>query len=70
MICLHGLTRNGRDFNCLAESLAHSYQIFCPDLIGRGLSQWSQNADIEYCSDYYHKLLMEFVDTLQLTEMI
>jgi pimeloyl-ACP methyl ester carboxylesterase len=70
IICLHGLTRNGRDFDRLAESLSHSYQILCPDMIGRGLSHWSKNPSTEYCFDYYHDLLLGFVDALNLTQII
>jgi pimeloyl-ACP methyl ester carboxylesterase len=34
------LTRNGRDFDVLAEALAGSYRVICPDLPGRGHSDW------------------------------
>jgi pimeloyl-ACP methyl ester carboxylesterase len=40
VICVHGLTRNGRDFDALAEALANSYRVICPDLPGRGNSDW------------------------------
>ena len=40
VICVHGLTRNGRDFDALAEALANSYRVICPDLPGRGHSDW------------------------------
>jgi pimeloyl-ACP methyl ester carboxylesterase len=40
VICVHGLTRNGRDFDTLAKHLQSSAQIFCPDMIGRGHSDW------------------------------
>lgn len=38
LICVHGLTRNGRDFDCLAEALAPHYRVVCPDVAGRGCS--------------------------------
>ncbi|MBN8506507.1 MAG: alpha/beta hydrolase [Burkholderiales bacterium] len=41
LLCLPGLTRNGRDFSRLAESLAgpgFGYRVLCPDQRGRGLS--------------------------------
>jgi pimeloyl-ACP methyl ester carboxylesterase len=40
VICLHGLTRNGRDFDPLAAALADRFRVICPDLPGRGASDW------------------------------
>lgn len=41
VICVHGLTRSGRDFDALAAALAASgRRVFCPDLPGRGASDW------------------------------
>jgi pimeloyl-ACP methyl ester carboxylesterase len=40
VICAHGLTRNGRDFDTLARALAPRFRVVCPDVAGRGLSQW------------------------------
>ncbi|WP_137176659.1 alpha/beta fold hydrolase [Roseomonas sp. AR75] len=41
VVCVHGLTRNGRDFDALAQALAASgRRVFCPDLPGRGASDW------------------------------
>ena len=41
VVCVHGLTRNGRDFDALAESLAEAgYRVVCPDVVGRGRSDW------------------------------
>jgi len=38
-LCVHGLTRNGRDFDTLARRLvAQGYRVVCPDLPGRGAS--------------------------------
>jgi pimeloyl-ACP methyl ester carboxylesterase len=39
VVCVHGLTRQGRDFDFLAKALAaEGYRVICPDLVGRGLS--------------------------------
>ncbi|QLQ24967.1 MAG: alpha/beta hydrolase [Dechloromonas sp.] len=38
LICVHGLTRNGRDFDMLAQALAGDYRVVCPDVVGRGRS--------------------------------
>lgn len=40
VICVHGLTRCGRDFDFVAESLQDRYRVICPDLPGRGHSHW------------------------------
>jgi len=40
IICVHGLTRNGRDFDTLAKTFAAERQVFCPDIVGRGKSDW------------------------------
>jgi pimeloyl-ACP methyl ester carboxylesterase len=40
LVCVHGLTRNGRDFDHLAASLADAYRVVCPDIAGRGRSDW------------------------------
>ncbi|HEY0183015.1 MAG TPA: alpha/beta hydrolase [Rhodopila sp.] len=40
VVCVHGLTRNGRDFDALAAALADGYRVICPDLPGRGHSDW------------------------------
>ena len=40
VLCVHGLTRNGRDFDFLAEALAQNYRVLCPDMPGRGGSEW------------------------------
>lgn len=42
LVCVHGLTRNGRDFDHLARALADEYRVVCPDVVGRGRSDWLQ----------------------------
>ncbi len=54
LICVHGLTRNGRDFDVLAQALAADYRILCPDIAGRGDSDWIEQSDYgypQYCAD-------------------
>ena len=45
LICLHGATRHSRDFDLLANYLSRGSHrhIFCPDLVGRGESDWLKN---------------------------
>jgi pimeloyl-ACP methyl ester carboxylesterase len=45
LICVHGLTRNGRDFDELARAMASEFRVICPDVVGRGLSDWLRNPD-------------------------
>ncbi len=40
VVCVHGLTRTGRDFDVLAHRLARRFRVVCPDIVGRGLSDW------------------------------
>jgi pimeloyl-ACP methyl ester carboxylesterase len=40
LICVHGLTRTGRDFDFLAQALEGDYRVVCPDVAGRGRSDW------------------------------
>ena len=40
LLCVHGLTRTGRDFDLLARRLAGEYRVVCPDIVGRGESDW------------------------------
>ena len=44
LICVHGLTRNSRDFDHLATALEGHYRILCIDVAGRGKSQWLKEA--------------------------
>ena len=55
IICCHGLTRNGRDFDALAMQLAKHARVICPDIVGRGKSDWLRDpahyAYPQYCAD-------------------
>ena len=46
VVCMHGLTRNGRDFDPLAEALSDRFRVICPDLPGRGRSDWLPDATL------------------------
>ncbi|HEY2890754.1 MAG TPA: alpha/beta hydrolase [Dongiaceae bacterium] len=55
VICVHGLTRNGRDFDRLATALSASRRVASPDVVGRGQSEWLSDAAgygyPQYCAD-------------------
>lgn len=51
IVCVHGLSRQGRDFDVLAgalcaagEKLPGGLRVVCPDVVGRGKSDWLKNA--------------------------
>ena len=46
LLCLHGLLRTGRDFDEVARQLSSEYRVICPDMVGRGASDWL--ADFSY----------------------
>jgi pimeloyl-ACP methyl ester carboxylesterase len=52
---VHGLTRNGRDFDELAQALSSDYRVLCPDIAGRGKSEWLTHKEDYaypvYCAD-------------------
>jgi len=54
-ICVHGLTRNGRDFDDIARALSSEYRVLCPDVSGRGKSEWLTHKEDYaypvYCAD-------------------
>lgn len=47
VVCVHGLSRQGRDFDVLAQALCarggDDLQVVCPDVVGRGQSDWLQD---------------------------
>jgi pimeloyl-ACP methyl ester carboxylesterase len=55
LVCVHGLTRCGRDFDFLAQRLADAYRVVCPDIAGRGRSDWLAHKEDYgypvYCGD-------------------
>jgi len=55
LVCVHGLTRNGRDFDYVAQHLEDAYRVVAVDVVGRGRSDWLRDpADYNYpvyCSD-------------------
>jgi pimeloyl-ACP methyl ester carboxylesterase len=55
LLCVHGLTRNGRDFDYVAKALSDAYRVICPDIVGRGRSDWLADKQlysfVTYCAD-------------------
>ena len=53
LFCVHGLTRNSRDFDALADVLCKDYRVICPDVVGRGTSEW-----LTHKTDYGYPLYL------------
>ena len=55
IVCVHGLTRQGRDFDVLASALSRHARVVCPDVVGRGHSDWLKDSKgyqiAQYASD-------------------
>jgi pimeloyl-ACP methyl ester carboxylesterase len=55
IICVHGVTRLSKDFDALAKELSKTYRVICPDVVGRGYSDWFGNKQnynfLQYCAD-------------------
>ena len=47
LVCVHGLSRQGRDFDVLAQAVCeasgNTIRVVCPDVVGRGQSDWLKN---------------------------
>ncbi|MCR0980451.1 alpha/beta fold hydrolase [Roseomonas populi] len=53
VVCVHGLTRNGRDFDALAMRLAaQGRRVICPDVFGRGDSDWLPDGKLYAVPNY------------------
>lgn len=64
VVCVHGLSRVGRDFDPIARRLANEYRVLCPDLPGRGLSEWRDPA--KYTEEALIEQMIGFCDELGL----
>jgi pimeloyl-ACP methyl ester carboxylesterase len=52
LVCVHGLTRCSRDFDFVAQALAQEYRVVCPDVVGRGRSDWLVNKSLYGVAQY------------------
>lgn len=58
IVCAHGLTRTGRDFDPLARALAAAgHRVICPDIFGRGQSDWLPDGALYIVPTYVTALL-------------
>lgn len=54
--CVHGLTRNCRDFDEVAQALCGDFRVVCVDVAGRGESGWLDNAQQYNYGTYVNQL--------------
>ena len=52
LVCVHGLSRNAHDFDVLAAAMTKTHRVVCPDMPGRGLSEWLKDPN-EYAFPTY-----------------
>ena len=69
ILCLHGLTRNSRDFAQFAARYAGDWRIIAPDFRGRGLSEWDPQPD-NYSPPVYAADTLQLLDLLQVPQAI
>ncbi|MEW5889809.1 MAG: alpha/beta hydrolase [Pseudomonadota bacterium] len=68
LICVHGLSRNGRDFDFLASRLCGHYRVVCPDVVGRGGSDWLPVKD-DYAIPTYVNDMVTLIARLDVEEV-
>jgi pimeloyl-ACP methyl ester carboxylesterase len=68
LVCVHGLTRCARDFDVLAQALADQYRVVCPDMPGRGYSDWLKNP-LEYAMPTYVNDLVTLIARLDVEQV-
>lgn len=64
LICVHGLARNSRDFDIVAQSLSDSYRVIALDIVGRGKSEWIDASLYNY--DTYAKDIESLFEQLKI----
>ena len=68
IVCVHGLTRNGRDFDHLATALQDHARVICPDMVGRGLSDPLRDPE-QYALPTYVAHMLQLLDQLELGQV-
>lgn len=63
LVCVHGLTRCARDFDTLARALCDRYRVVCPDVPGRGDSEWLRNP-MDYAIPTYINAMVTLIARL------
>lgn len=69
VLCLHGLTRNARDFEALADRLAGDWRVIVPDFRGRGLSEYDVVSS-RYIPPTYAADVLQLLDELGVAQAV
>jgi len=73
VLCLHGLTRNARDFDGLAASLASpeggGWRVLCPDMRGRGQSEYAGDT-MTYTPPHYVGDVLGLLDQAGIAQVV
>lgn len=64
LLCVHGLSRNSNDFDEVARAMAAEYRVVCPDIVGRGASDFLTNA-VGYVVPQYVSDIMTLLARVQ-----
>ncbi|MGB7192560.1 MAG: alpha/beta hydrolase [Collimonas pratensis] len=57
LLCLHGVTRVSDDFDQLARALCDTYRVVCPDVVGRGRSDWLRDPQYYVLPQYLNDVV-------------
>ncbi len=52
LVCVHGVTRVSDDFDALAAAMSDHYRVICPDIVGRGRSDWLKDPKYYWVPQY------------------
>ena len=69
LVCLHGLTRNSRDFEAFAERHSGRFRVIAPDFRGRGRSARDPNP-ANYLPKTYADDILQLLDELAVDRAI
>lgn len=69
VLCLHGLTRNARDFESLADRLAGDWRVIAADFRGRGGSEWDPQSS-RYMPPVYAADVLQLLDELAIDKAV
>lgn len=69
VLCLHGLTRNARDYESLADRLAGDWRVIAPDFRGRGQSEYDPQP-ARYLPPTYAADVIQLLDELAIPEAV
>jgi pimeloyl-ACP methyl ester carboxylesterase len=60
IFCVHGLARNARDFDFLAQNLANNHHVIAVDVVGRGESDWLEDKTLYNYETYVEDFIQIF----------